>query len=401
MHVRALGGGELARIALRAADAAHGVPSGLQITVDTVFSVTHLGLAALLLWLRPRHWGARLLATAFVGAAGVFNLTAQAAFEQLPLTAAGSVAQAGAHTIAGLAYVYALLLFPDGRPVPRWRPSAIAGLYLGVTIAAVYLSIRVEGTARPAALLLFFGVMVPVVGTAAQGYRLHRPGDETRHAQARLLFWALLPSVVFGVLFLATHGVTGTSTTFAGRHLPEAPVTLYRYFQPAFALIPMALFAGLLRYRLWDIERLLNRTIVYAAATGLLGGVYLLFVVVLQQALGQVAATPIIENRLVVAITTLLLASVFRPVRDRVQRFVDRRFHRSRYDAQVTVERFSRQLRDQVEPDRIAADLSAVLAEVVGPRSADLWLVGSRSRGDEPSAQAQPGRSYSIGHGKG
>ncbi|MEX0834644.1 MAG: hypothetical protein WD010_01035, partial [Nitriliruptor sp.] len=140
---------------------------------------------------------------------------------------------------------------------------------------------------------------------------------------------------------------------------------------------------------------------VYAAATGLLGGVYLLFVVVLQQALGQVAATPIIENRLVVAITTLLLASVFRPVRDRVQRFVDRRFHRSRYDAQVTVERFSRQLRDQVEPDRIAADLSAVLAEVVGPRSADLWLVGSRSRGDEPSAQAQPGRSYSIGHGKG
>ncbi|MEX1177288.1 MAG: hypothetical protein WEB09_02395 [Nitriliruptor sp.] len=382
LHVQGLDSDAFARVATRAADASHDVPSGLQVVVDTMFSLTHLGLAAVLLWLRPRDWGARLLATAFVGAAGVFNLTAQAAFEQLPLTGTESVAQAGAHTVAGLAYVYALLLFPDGRAVPHRSRRVVVPLYLVVTVAVIDLSVQVEGSTRPATLLLFFGVLVPIVGAAAQGYRIRHTEDVTGQAQARLLFWALLPSVVFGLLFLASHGLATTTTALAGRHLPEPPVTLYRYFQPAFALIPLALFAGILRFRLWDIERLLSRTIVYAAATGVLGGAYLLFVLVLQQVLGRVAATPIIESPIVVAITTLVLASVFRPVRDRVQRLVDQRFHRARYDAQLTVEQFARQLRDEVEPERIARELLAVLDQVIEPEHAWLWL--------DPSARPAP-----------
>lgn len=376
LHVQALGAGPLARVALRVADAAHTVPSGVQIAADALFSLAHLAMAAALLWLRPRDRSARLLAAALVGAAGVFNLTAQAVMEQLPLTAIEGLLQAGAHTVAGLAYVYALLLFPDGRPVPHWRRRALVPLYLVVTIVAVDLSVQVEGPARPATLLLFFGVLVPVIGAAAQGYRIRHTADATGQAQARLVFWAMLPAVAFGVAFVALHGLGTTTNVFAGRHLPEAPVTLYRFFQPAFAVIPLALFAGLLRFRLWDIERLLSRTIVYASATGLLGGVYLVFVVTLQQVLGRVAASPLVEGRLAVAVTTLVLASMFRPVRDRVQRFVDHRFHRSRYDAQVTAERFARQLRDQVDIDRITEALSEVLDEVIEPERSWLWLRG-------------------------
>jgi hypothetical protein len=374
LHVQGLDSGIFDRAALRAADASHSVPSTPQIVADYLFSAVQLGLAAVLLKLRPRDWTARLLATALVGVAGVFNLTSQGAFEQLPYTPLETLAQVAAHVLAGLAYVYALLLFPDGRPVPRWRPAAVIPLYLTATVGAVILSIRLEGPARPATLLLFFGLLVPAAGAAAQAYRIVKTEDATGQAQARLLFWALLPSVGFGIVFLVLHGLSPAANVLAGRNIPEPPVALYRTFQPAFALIPLALFAGILRYRLWDIERLLNRTTVYAIVTGLLGGLYAVFVVVAQLLLGTVAASPLIDSKPAVAVTTLLFVSAFRPLREQVQKFVDRRFNRSRYDAQVTMERFAEDLRHAVDLNDIVGRLDDVLTEVIQPRHVSVWL---------------------------
>ncbi|MCA1735347.1 MAG: hypothetical protein LC739_04320 [Actinobacteria bacterium] len=374
LHVQGLGTGFLDRVALRAADASHSVPSVPQIIGDYVFSLVHLGLAAILLRLRPRDWTARLLATALVGAAGVFNLTSQAVLEQLPFTGFEDLAQVAAHVVAGLSYLYALLLFPDGRPVPRWRRPALISLYLTATLGAIFLSIRLEGPARPATLLLFFGLLVPAAGVAAQVYRILNSGSVTGQAQARLLLWVLLPSVGFGVIFLVLHGLSPATNVLAGRDLAEPPLALYRSFQPAFAIIPLGLFAGILRYRLWDIERLLNRTTVYAIATGFLGGLYVAFVVVAQLVLGTVAASPLIDSKAAVAVTTLLFVSAFRPVRDRVQTVIDRRFNRSRYDAQVTVERFTEGLRDEVDLQGIVGRLNNVLNQVIEPRHVSVWL---------------------------
>lgn len=385
LHIEGLGTDPFSRVALRAADASHGLQSGPQVVLDYVFSLVNIALAGLLLWLRPRDWTARLLAVALIGAAGVFNLTAQAVMEQLPLLPVENFIQAGAHVVTGLAYVYALLLFPDGRPVPRWPAVPLVALYLPATLAAVFLSVRVEGPARPAALLLFFGLVVPAAGAAAQAYRIRRTDNATGQAQARLLFWALLPSVALGMAFLATHGLTPTTNVFVGRHIPEPPVALYRAFEPAFALIPLALFAGLLRYRLWDIERLANRTVVYAGATTLLGGVYVAFVLVTQFALGSVAASPLIDSKPAVAVTTLLLASAFRPVRARVQTFVDRRFNRSRYDAQLTVMEFAASLSDEVELENIAAQLGRVVHEIVEPHHLSLWVIDGASTARTPT----------------
>jgi len=379
LHVQGLGNGVFDRVALRAADASHAVPSAPQIVADFLFSVVHLVLAAVLLKLRPRDWTARLLATALVGAAGVFNLTSQGVLEQLPYTPIETFAQVTAHVVAGLAYVYALLLFPDGRPVPRWRSTAIVPLYMTATAGAVFLSIRLEGQARPATLLLFFGLLVPAAGAAAQAYRIAHTEDATGQAQARLLFWALLPSVGFGIFFLIQHGLSPATNVLAGRHLPEPPVALYRTFQPAFALIPLALFTGILRYRLWDIERLLNRTTVYAIATGLLGSVYIAFIVLAQLLLGTVAASPLIDSKPAVAVTTVVFLTAFRPVRDEVQKFIDRRFNRSRYDAQVTMEWFAEELRHQVDLNDIVGRLDDVLTEVIQPRHVSVWLIESRA----------------------
>lgn len=374
LHVQGLLGGVFARTAERAADASHLVGPGPQVALDYFGSFLNLALAGFLLWLRPRDRTARLLVIALIGAAGVFNLTAQAALESLPLTSFESIGQTGAHIVAGSAYVLAMVLFPDGRAVPRWSGRALALLYAPLLVAAAALAARASGTARPATLLLFFGVTVPVVGVAAQLYRLRRAETATAQAQARLLTWALVPALLLGAGFLIASGPGTLAPELAGRHLPEFPVGQYRVFQAVFGLIPLALLAGLVRYRLWDIERLVNRTLVYAIATLGLGAVYGAFVIVVQLIVGRVGSSPLIDSKPAVAVTTLLLASAFRPLRDRVQRFVDRRFNRARYDALVTAERFGACVRDEVELVTIAGELTSIVDEVISPASVDLWL---------------------------
>lgn len=384
LHNEALAGGWFTRVAQRAADASHATPSGPQILTDALLSTLNLAFAALLLRLRPRDWTARLLAVALVGAAGVFNLTAQSTLEQLPLTAFESVAQTSAHVVAGLAYLYALLLFPDGRPVPAWPRARLALLYLPVTLVPIVLPFVVAGSARPAALILYFGLLVPGLGAAAQAFRIRRADGATHEAQARLLLWALIPSMLLGIAYVVLADLPAASEVFAGRHVPDPATLIYRVFQPVFALIPIALFTGMLRYRLWDAERLLNRTVIYGAVTGVLGLAYISFVVVAEVLLGRVAASPLIDSKPAVAVTTLVVAGAFRPLRDRVQAFVDRRFNRRRYDARRTVEQFGECLRDEVDVASIAEQLTGAVDRVIQPASVAIWVPTATTAAHKP-----------------
>lgn len=374
MHVNAGTGTSLIERAwLRMADASHRVAPPAQIVFDYAFSLFNFALAGLLLWLRPRDWTARLLAVALVGAGGAFNLTGQSAVEAIPLPPLESFMQTSSHIIAGVAYVYALLLFPDGKPVPNWRTPFIALLYAPVTAGAVLLAFRVEGTARPAALLVFHGLVAPVAGLLAQAYRFRRAPTPSEHAQARLMIWALFPAIVVGAYFVLTQGFdTITGTALAGRHLPEQPVQVFRIFQPVFLLVPFALFVGLLRFRLWDIDRVINRTLVYGLATGILLGAYLGLVVGLQRLLQPFTA----GNDIAVAASTLAAAAAFIPVRRRVQDFVDRRFYRHRYDAQKTVEQFSSRLRDQLDLEALTHELRGVVSRTMQPSEVSLLVKG-------------------------
>ena len=394
LHVHAITDGFLARTAERVADASHGVPPGPQVLLDYLGSLVNLALAALVLRLRPHDRTARLLALALVGAAGVFNLTAQGVLETLPLTSVETTVQTAAHVVAGLAYVSALVLFPDGRAVPRWSAAGLGLLYVPIGIGAVLLAVRTSGVHRPLTLLLFFGVAVPLVGVAAQLYRLRRAATSTELAQARLLFFSLVPALLLAVGFLVLAGPTPGATALAGRHLSELPTALYRVFQLAFGLIPLALFAGLVRYRLWDIERIINRTLVYASVMMLLGGVYTGFVILVQVTVGQVGRSPLIDSKPAVAITTLVLASAIRPLRDRVQAFVERRFHRSRYDALVTVERFGACIRDEVSLDTLAEQLTSIVDEVLEPRDVRLWTPTTTSGPSVPRLPVPPGMHW-------
>jgi hypothetical protein len=139
----------------------------------------------------------------------------------------------------------------------------------------------------------------------------------------------------------------------------------------------VAVGIAVVRYRLYEIDRLINRTLVYGLLTALLAGVYAGTVLVLGQVFGGVTRDP---PSWVVAAATLAVAALFQPARRRIQAAVDRRFNRRKYNAAKTVEAFSVRLRDEVDLDTLSAELLAVVDQTMQPTTASLWL--------RPSAKA-------------
>ena len=134
--------------------------------------------------------------------------------------------------------------------------------------------------------------------------------------------------------------------------------------------IPLAVGTAILRHRLYDIDLVVKRTLVYGSLTLVLAGVYSALVVSLPVLLGPLAGAP----DLAVAASTLAVAALFRPVRDRVQRAVDRRFSRRKYDAARTVESFAGRLRHEVDLSAVSSDLAVVVRDTVQPTHVSLWL---------------------------
>jgi hypothetical protein len=140
---------------------------------------------------------------------------------------------------------------------------------------------------------------------------------------------------------------------------------------PILVSMPVAAGVAILRYRLYDIDRLINRTLVYGLLTALLAGVYAGGVLVLGQVFGGVGKDP---PSWAVAGATLAVAALFQPARRRIQAVVDRRFNRRKYNAIKTVEAFSIRLRDELDLDALTAELLAVVDQTIQPTRASLWL---------------------------
>jgi hypothetical protein len=156
--------------------------------------------------------------------------------------------------------------------------------------------------------------------------------------------------------------------------LPESPATVWIWpvlFLAGASTIPVAVGIAILRYRLYDIDLIINRTLVYGSLTVLLAAAYVGSVVGLQAALRVLSGQ---ESTLAVVASTLVIAALFNPLRRRIQSFVDRRFYRRKYDAARTLEGFSTKLRDETDLDALNDELVRVVRETMQPAHAGLWL---------------------------
>ena len=284
----------------------------------------------------------------------------------------------------GLLFTIVLLLFPTGRLLSRrWRPvawttgAALAALATGtvfqpgpmgpglpanpVGITATGESLgRLQGAAGGV-----IAVLVPVC-LASLVVRFRR----AQGAERQQLKW-----FGFGGVVLVLGIMLGVVI-----ELLQAPLLGPALFVASISAVPTAIGVAVLRARLYEIDRVINRTVVYGLLTVLLGAVYAAVVF----AVGRLLDPADGQSELAVAASTLAVAALFQPARRRIQAAVDRRFNRRRYDAARTVEAFSRRLRDEVELDTLSAELLAVVDQTMQPTAVWLWL--------QPSPQGRPHR---------
>src|SRR6266699_3679486 len=282
-------------------------------------------------------------------------------------------------------FVLVFLLFPTGQFVPRWTRWIAVGC-LAVLVPATFFPNNPLAQ-NPDALLLFYLVSLVAVATLAlaQLYRYRRVSSPMQRQQTKwVVFGLAVPcSVLVGGYGLSIFPALGDPSAPSGASYQLA---LAAIIASTLLLIPLSFGFAMLRSRLWDIDVLINRTLVYAALTVILTGVYVGLVIGLQALLRGIIRQ---DNGLAIVLATLAIAALAGRLRQGIQRLIDRRFYRRKYDAAKIVAAFSTTLRQEVDLDQLREQLQAVVQETMQPASLSLWIrpvkqqaAGGRTRGE-------------------
>ncbi|MBA3390557.1 MAG: hypothetical protein H0U02_14585 [Rubrobacter sp.] len=292
----------------------------------------------------------------------------------------------------GLLGVYLPLLFPDGRlPSRRWRPLA---WFSGVVISSISVVVfftpgpleglggarnpfGVEGIPWLVAAGWIVLPLLPLcmlVSAVSLVLRFRRSAGEVREQ----IKWIAFAASLMGSLYLTIMCAGAINWLISAPETPSDLGTetlwgalLENVMLLSFAGVPVAIGFAVLKYRLYDINFLINRALVYGALTVMLVGIYLGAVISLQYAFRALTGQ---ETQLAIVVSTLAIAALFNPLRRFVQAFVDRRFYRRKYDARKTLEEFGARLRNETDLESLSDDLVAVVRETVQPSHTSLWL---------------------------
>ena len=337
------------------------------IVIEVVFTAMSFAFGSLIFWRRPEDRMALVVSLTLITFGATF-------FVPYPLLDLPLLWKLSAETISFVGSALLILffyLFPDGRFVPRWTRFLVAVCIAAfVPITFFYDSVTfVFGNSMLNALLAtgFVGVTV-----FAQVYRYRRVSDLAQRRQTRWVVFGIVAALggacALAVLDLVFPG--GVASSLLGS------TALFCF---AF-LIPLSIGVAVLRSRLFDIDVLINRTLVYGCLTVTLALVYFGGVVLLQRTFEFLTGG---GSQFTVVVSTLAIAALFVPLRRRIQDFIDRRFYRGKYDARKTLEAFAGKLRDETNLQALSAELVKVVRETMEPERVSLWL-------REPSTSVKP-----------
>jgi hypothetical protein len=361
-----------------------------QVTIVVAFLIPLAAAAAtglLIFWRRSDDWAAMLFALVLITGCGIPMRTEWALDRAVPWL---DVPVHFVWLIAMFLWLVIPFVFPDGLFVPRW--TRLLG---AVAIPAAGLVEVSQGQSKVSlGLTLLVWSLFWGVGLYAQVYRYRYVSGPVQRQQTKWVALAvglILLFVLFGIFI--PYLLVPTANAWFTVALPA--------LLPLFLLFPASVAVAILRHHLYDIDRLLSRTLTYGLLTVVLGLIYAGAVVLLGQALNARGG----DSTLAVAASTLLVAALFQPLRRRIQAMVDRRFNRRRYNAAMTIEAFSARLREQLDLDTVSAELLGVVDQTMQPTKASLWLRPSTSAPrdtgavvNRPAARpARPSRSARTG----
>ena len=339
------------------------------VTPVVVFGV----VAGVIAWRKADDWMALLVAVTLITLACVAPPAMASLVEMYPRW---RVPVARIPSINFGLLFFLLCLFPNGRFVPRalrwlaaiWTIFVAARVFMPALDQPFYLS----GIQTDAAMLLLLWMMLWFgAGVAAQIYRYRFVSTPLERQQTK---W-----VVFGFVGMALLlGFAGALLNLVpALRQPGAGAVLYKLIVIPFAVgaltvLPLSFGFAILRSRLWDIDLLINRTLVYTTLTALLAVIYAGGVVLMQRVFQPFLGQP---NQLAVVASTLVIAALFQPLRRRLQTVIDRRFYRRKYDAAKTLQAFSMKMRDETDLDQLATDLVQAVDTTMQPAYVSLWVV--------------------------
>jgi hypothetical protein len=338
----------------------------LGVLISITSAVACLALASVLFWRKSDDWMVMFISSYLLvyGTVLVGPLETAEAFYPWWPSLAVDVIQPLFFTTPTIAL---LVLSPDGRFVPSWTRWL---LVLSIPLAVAVLQVP------QSYLWALLGIIV-VGAMYAQIYRYRNVSTPTERQQTKwVLFGVLSWLLLMGMLFVPYSVELSLPS---GRPLPWWALVNSTGWWLTLTIVPLALSIAVLRYRLYEIDLIINRTLVYGSLTAMLAVVYF----------GGVAATQGIfriltgheeQPQIAVVVSTLVIAALFDPLRRRIQYFIDRRFYRSEYDARMTLEAFSAKLRDETDLDSLSDDLVGVVRDTMQPAHVSLWLGESQVR---------------------
>ncbi len=314
------------------------------------------GVAALLLWRRSDDWMALLVALTLTLMPANFTPAMQGLNDSLGVVTffAGALS-----TVSLVTWSLLIALFPSGRFVPRW---------LWIVVAADVLLDTGPTDNLPNALVLplTLGIILSYIG--GQIYRYRRASSPVERQQTKWAVSGLVLTLIVNQVYWQPAGWIEALSR------PDSLYTLLLYPDSFLmvGILAVAFGVAILRYRLYDIDVIIRRTLIYGTLTAILAGVYFGSVIAMQQIVRGVTGQE--QSAVVIVLSTLLIAALFQPLRRGIQRGIDRRFFRSKYDAAKTVAAFSATVRNETDLPSLTNALVAVVGETLQPAHVSLWL---------------------------
>jgi hypothetical protein len=338
------------------------------VAIEVAFTTVSAAIGALIFWRRPEDRMALLVSLVLL----TFGAALPIPLFTLDLSLVWTASAKAVFFVGAASAILFFYVFPDGHFVPRWSRWLVLAS-MGVLAPTILLPYSFLSLWQHPLLNAFVSAGIVGALLSAQGYRYKRVSTLAQRQQTK---W-----VVFGtVAALGGYGVFTALDLLLQSALLASLLSNTAFFV-LMLLIPISIAVAVLRYRLYDIDILINRTLVYGTLSATLIALYFVGIVVLQRLFVVLTGQ---QSTLAVVASTLLIAALFNPLRRRIQSFIDRRFYRRKYDARKTLETFSATLRDETNLDAVSDDLVGVVRETMQPAHVSLWLrPGTGSKGKQ------------------